>query len=168
MATIYWPAPDTNGLAHSYVRVPSNKPGRQTPRTAGFHQQPEYHHFAVRAGVLNPGLATVEAYFNDLNAEILGWLEVAGEAFISNAILDGAFLLLVCVVNFRTSLVDIEALPEIVTRLGQKVDQELRPASLAGKSPYQAVGKVGQGRRAGANLRTFHQHIDQPLVLCHD
>jgi hypothetical protein len=44
--------------------------------------------------------------------------------------LDGKFALRVCIVNFRTSLEDIEALPEIVTRLGRKVDATLRPEGL--------------------------------------
>ncbi len=79
---------------------------------------------------LQPGPAPVDSYLNELNSEILERLEDGGEAFISNAILDGNFLLRACVVNFRTSLADVEAIPEIVTRLGRQVDRELRPAIL--------------------------------------
>ena len=43
---------------------------------------------------------------------------------------DGNFVLRACIVNFRTSLEDIEALPEIVTRLGRQVDASLRPEKL--------------------------------------
>jgi hypothetical protein len=40
--------------------------------------------------------------------------------------LGSKFALRLCIVNFRTSLEDIEALPEIVVRLGRQVDEELR------------------------------------------
>lgn len=87
--------------------------------------------FRYVPGDLQPGSTAVNAYLNELNSEILDRMEEGGEAFISNAVIDGVFLLRACVVNFRTSLADVEALPEIVTRLGQKVDQELRPDNLA-------------------------------------
>jgi len=74
------------------------------------------------------------AYLDDLNKELLDRLERGGEAFVSNAILGDTFLLRACVVNFRTSAEDIEALPEIVTRLGGAVDAELRPAAQHWKS----------------------------------
>jgi len=45
-------------------------------------------------------------------------------------VLDGVFLLRACVVNFRTTLADIEAIPEIVTRIGRQADLELRPDTL--------------------------------------
>jgi glutamate/tyrosine decarboxylase-like PLP-dependent enzyme len=75
------------------------------------------------------------AYLDDLNKELLDRLERGGEAFVSNAIVRDRFLLRACVVNFRTSAEDIEALPGIVTRLGGAVDAELRPAELHAKAP---------------------------------
>jgi hypothetical protein len=54
----------------------------------------------------------------------------SGEAFLTNAVVDGAFLLRACIVNFRTSLADIRALPGIITRLGREVDAALRPEAL--------------------------------------
>ena len=36
------------------------------------------------------------------------------------------YLLRACIVNFRTSLADVQALPGIVTRLGRQVDLEMR------------------------------------------
>jgi hypothetical protein len=65
-----------------------------------------------------------------LNREILSRLQAGGEAFVSTAVIDGRFLLRACIVNFRTSQEDVEALPEIVVRLGRSVDAELRPAAL--------------------------------------
>ena len=66
----------------------------------------------------------VEEYLNKLNEELLGRIEKSGQLFLSNAIVDGRFALRLCIVNFRTSLEDIEAIPDIVTRLGSEVDDE--------------------------------------------
>jgi len=44
--------------------------------------------------------------------------------------IDGKFTLRACIVNFRTSLEDVEALPEIVLRIGRGVDAELRTEKL--------------------------------------
>ena len=79
---------------------------------------------------LTAGSQNVEAYLNQLNAVLLTRLQKSGEVFLSNAVIDGTFLLRACVVNFRTSLADIEALPGIVVRLGREVDTALRPDEL--------------------------------------
>jgi aromatic-L-amino-acid/L-tryptophan decarboxylase len=74
--------------------------------------------------------ATADAYLDDylnrLNTTLLERLQQSGELFVSNAVLDGRFLLRACIVNFHTSLTDVEALPEIVLRHGRAVDAELR------------------------------------------
>jgi aromatic-L-amino-acid/L-tryptophan decarboxylase len=75
----------------------------------------------------------IEAYLNQLNQEILTRVETGGEVFLSNAVIEGKFALRVCIVNFRTSLEDIEALPGIVTRVGKDADRLLRPSSLRPK-----------------------------------
>jgi glutamate/tyrosine decarboxylase-like PLP-dependent enzyme len=74
--------------------------------------------------------AAVEEYLSTLNEELLNRLQQGGEAFISNAVLDGRYILRACIVNFRTTLADVEALPEIVVRLGRRLDAELRPEAL--------------------------------------
>jgi len=51
----------------------------------------------VPAG-LAAGRADVEAYLNDLNTELLTRLQQGGEAFLSNAVIDGRFLLRACIV----------------------------------------------------------------------
>ena len=79
---------------------------------------------------LAPGSESIEVYLNQLNAELLSRLQKSGEAFLSNAVVKGTFLLRACVVNFRTSLEDIEALPGIVIRIGKEVDAAMRPAAL--------------------------------------
>ncbi len=71
----------------------------------------------------------VEAYLDQLNRELLTRLQSGGEAYLSNAIVRGKYALRACIVNFNTTLNDIEALPAIVIRLGREVDAELRPKS---------------------------------------
>lgn len=67
----------------------------------------------------------VSEYLDDLNGELLTRLENSGEVFLSNALVEDKFALRVCIVNFRTSLSDIQRLPEIVLRLGREVEQDL-------------------------------------------
>ena len=68
----------------------------------------------------------IEAYLQRLNQELLTRVERSGEAFLSNAMVGGRFALRACIVNFRTSLADIEALPPILSRFGQEADGEMR------------------------------------------
>jgi len=79
---------------------------------------------------LMPGSQEVERYLDVLNAELLTRLQKSGEAFLSNAVIGETFVLRACIVNFRTSLEDIEALPGIVIRIGREVDAAIRPAEL--------------------------------------
>lgn len=69
-----------------------------------------------------------EEYLNQLNTELVTRLQRGGEAFVSNAVLDGRFLLRACIVNFRTGRADLEALVKVVLRLGREIDSSLRPA----------------------------------------
>ncbi len=82
---------------------------------------------------LTPGDAKTEEYLNDLNKAVLAALQKSGEAFMTNAVIGGAFVLRACIVNFRTSLADIQALPGLIARLGVEVDSKLRPAALEGR-----------------------------------
>jgi glutamate/tyrosine decarboxylase-like PLP-dependent enzyme len=65
-------------------------------------------------------------HLNALNKELLRRLRLGGEAFLTNAMVGGRFLLRACVVNFRTRLDDVEAVPGIVARIGREVDREMR------------------------------------------
>lgn len=76
---------------------------------------------------LKPGDSNVESYLNDLNRELLTRLQQGGEAYLSNAVIDGKYALRACIVNFRTTLQDVESLLPLVLRLGKQVDGELRP-----------------------------------------
>jgi glutamate/tyrosine decarboxylase-like PLP-dependent enzyme len=76
------------------------------------------------------GSETVESYLNQLNQHLLTALEKSGEAFLSNAVTGGRYLLRACIVNFHTSLGDIEALPVLLSRLGRETDTALRRDAL--------------------------------------
>jgi len=70
------------------------------------------------------------AYLDDLNRALLDALQRGGEAFVSNAIVAGRYVLRACIVNFHTTLADVQAVPEIVARTGKRIDLGLRPGSL--------------------------------------
>ena len=67
----------------------------------------------------------VARYLNRLNERLLGRLEAGGEVFLSNAVLDGAYVLRGCIVNFRTSEADVRAIPGIVAREGAALHAEM-------------------------------------------
>lgn len=54
-------------------------------------------------------------------------MQRAGDAFVSNAVIRDTYVLRACIVNFHTDTADIDALPDIVVRLGRTIDAELRP-----------------------------------------
>ena len=63
---------------------------------------------------------------NELNAAILRRIQADGNVFLSNAVVDGKYLLRACIVNFRTTLADAEAvLPEVV-RIGRELTQSMK------------------------------------------
>jgi len=67
-----------------------------------------------------------EAYLNALNEEVLERVQRSGEAFVSNAVVGDRYLLRACIVNFNTGEADVDALPDIVARVGREVDREMR------------------------------------------
>ena len=76
----------------------------------------------LRASV---GSEQAEAYLNRLNQLLLTYLENSGEAFASNAQINGKYALRFCIVNFRTSTDDIEDMPQLVARLGSQAHADL-------------------------------------------
>jgi glutamate/tyrosine decarboxylase-like PLP-dependent enzyme len=76
----------------------------------------------LRASV---GSEQTEAYLNRLNRLLLTYFESSGEAFCSNALIEGKCALRFCIVNFRTSTGDIEAVPPLVARLGRQAHAEV-------------------------------------------
>ncbi|HSJ24954.1 MAG TPA: aspartate aminotransferase family protein [Longimicrobiales bacterium] len=83
------------------------------------------------------GDAATEEHLNRVNELVLDRIQTGGEAFVSNAVLRGTYVLRACIVNFNTTAADVDALPGIVTRLGREADAELRgtdPHGLATRS----------------------------------
>jgi aromatic-L-amino-acid decarboxylase len=75
----------------------------------------------LRSRIGEPG---VEEALNRLNEDLQAVVEKSGEAFLSNAVINGRFVLRACIVNFRTSDEDIEALPALVARLARSLPSE--------------------------------------------
>jgi len=68
-----------------------------------------------------PAAQRNDASLNELNARLVAALQQRGEAYVSNAVVNDRYLLRACVVNFRTTVADIEALPEIIVRTGRSL-----------------------------------------------
>ena len=60
-------------------------------------------------------------YLNDLNKMLLDKLQIGGEVFLSNAIVQEKYCLRACIVNFRTSEKDIKETIDIIVRQGRKM-----------------------------------------------
>lgn len=62
---------------------------------------------------------------NKLNEMLLNELQHHGEAFLSNAVINGRYCLRACIVNFRTTEKDIHELIEIVVKQGRKIHERI-------------------------------------------
>lgn len=82
---------------------------------------------------LNRDDVTTATYLDQLNRDLLTALQNSGEAYLSNAIIHGKFALRACIVNFRTTSEDIAALPPLVVRIGEEIDNAQRPKELRPK-----------------------------------
>jgi glutamate/tyrosine decarboxylase-like PLP-dependent enzyme len=72
----------------------------------------------------------VRKFMNELNKEILNRIQSDGEYFVSNAVIDDHYVMRLCIVNFRTTLADVEAFPAYVRTVGREIDQGIRPQHL--------------------------------------
>jgi len=89
------------------------------------------------------GHEDTENYLNELNERLLAKVEMSGEAFMSNAVIAGKYALRFCVVNFRTSTGDIEAIPELIARLGRQTHAELgNHLERHGTAVFRQSGKI--------------------------
>jgi glutamate/tyrosine decarboxylase-like PLP-dependent enzyme len=71
--------------------------------------------------------ARVEARLEALNREIQARMERGGEAFVSNAVVGGRYLLRACIVNFNTRPADADAVPALAVDLGRRIWDEPGP-----------------------------------------
>jgi glutamate/tyrosine decarboxylase-like PLP-dependent enzyme len=67
------------------------------------------------------GTPEVETYLNTLNEAVLDRVQRRGEAFVSNAVIGGRYVLRACIVNFHTGPADVAALPDIVVQTGREI-----------------------------------------------
>lgn len=73
-----------------------------------------------------PGNDKHETYLNNLNETLGNRLQLAGEVFLSNAMVKNKYCLRGCIVNFRTSEKDIEEIITIIAREGKAVHLSLQ------------------------------------------
>lgn len=98
-------------------------------------------HPELGAGSLNLSIATFryvpggvdetpgnEEYLNRVNRELLAEIQAGGDFYLSNAVVGGRYLLRACIVNFRTSREDVDAIPGMVVDIGRLVHQRLAEA----------------------------------------
>ncbi len=70
--------------------------------------------------------ATVQEYLNALNQALLDASQKQGAMFVSNAVVRGMYLLRACVVNFHTSLADVEMIPALLAPVARDLDARMR------------------------------------------
>ena len=94
---------------------------------------PEHHDVPLRAADLRAQRrrGRRRRHLDALNRELLDRLQRGGEAFVSNAVIGGRYVLRACIVNFHTDLADVEAVPAIVARIGRELDARIRPGTLS-------------------------------------
>jgi glutamate/tyrosine decarboxylase-like PLP-dependent enzyme len=82
------------------------------------------HNLSITTLRYVPPEPQTEDELNRLNQTLLTAIEESGDAFLSNALVDGKYALRMCVVNFRTSAADMEALLELIVRLGRSIRRQ--------------------------------------------
>jgi glutamate/tyrosine decarboxylase-like PLP-dependent enzyme len=75
------------------------------------------------------GETSAAEYLNRLNEALLDTIQRSGEAFVSNALVRGRYVLRACIVNFHTTREDVNAIPRITVRLGRDLDTQMRPGA---------------------------------------
>jgi aromatic-L-amino-acid/L-tryptophan decarboxylase len=74
------------------------------------------------------GDEAIERRLDELNRIILDRVQRGGEAFVSNAVVRGSYVLRACIVNFHTTQADVESTLETIVRIGRNADAEMRSA----------------------------------------
>jgi aromatic-L-amino-acid decarboxylase len=115
---------------HDFVgREPLLEQGTQSLSITTFRFVPA----DLRKRAMQPGQVT--DYLNELNARIATALRLSGKAFVSNAHFGERYMLRACIVNFRTTLADVELLPKLIVEIGNELDASKRPAALKRGEP---------------------------------
>ncbi len=74
--------------------------------------------------------ADLNEYLDLLNNRLMTEIQLDGRVYCSNAVLGDRFCLRSCIVNYRTEAEDMDALLDVASELGAKLDVELRPEAL--------------------------------------
>ncbi|RBJ78358.1 aspartate aminotransferase family protein [Pseudomonas sp. MWU12-2534b] len=72
---------------------------------------------------LKPKALIETSYINRLNQQILAVIQASGRFYPSQAVIDGLFVIRVCIVNFNTNENDIALLPQYVVEIGRDLHQ---------------------------------------------
>jgi len=104
----------SRAMAEALARHPEIEVTSQSLSITTFRYVPA----ATRASI---GTPETEKYLNALNALLLDRLQRGGELFVSNAVIRGRYVLRACIVNFHTTRTDVEAVPDIVIRVGREI-----------------------------------------------
>jgi glutamate/tyrosine decarboxylase-like PLP-dependent enzyme len=84
------------------------------------------HHLSITTfRYVPPGMDEADDYLNALNKALLSKMQASGKLYVSNAVVNGVYLLRACVVNFRTTEADIDAIAETVVGMGREVHANL-------------------------------------------
>ena len=65
-------------------------------------------------------------YLDKLNGAILSHLQESGDLFVSNAVVNGKYVLRACITNWRTTEQDVDAVPGIVAALGEQLHAHMK------------------------------------------
>ena len=106
---------DDIALSRAMARGDGRAPGARTD-----HPGAQHHHVPLRArrSARPRRVQRWPSIWTRLNRALLDALQRGGEAFVSNAVVPGRYVLRACIVNFHTTLADVQAVPEIVRRAG--------------------------------------------------
>jgi len=72
-----------------------------------------------------PPLVDDPGYLDALNKAVLTAVQRSGNAFVSNAVVDGEYRLRACVVNFRTTAADIDSVIDTIVAIGRSLHEEM-------------------------------------------
>jgi glutamate/tyrosine decarboxylase-like PLP-dependent enzyme len=86
---------------------------------------------------------------NALNEKLLTAIQEDGRAYPSKAMVNGKFALRTCIVNFRTTRADVEAIPGIVTEIGRRLAGTNAAPPVSGR---RGVGMAKYGKKASEKV----------------
>ncbi len=93
---------------------------RDHPDLEAFTQSLSITTFRYVPKTIPDGTEDRDEWLNEVNRGVLKQLQSGKKVYLSNAVVDGCFVMRACIVNFRTTLAEIEALTEMVAATGRE------------------------------------------------